>query len=181
MRTSRMMVLAVGVLAAACSAAAQNPPTPAPAQQVNPAPPRPPKVDISKLKFMAGCWAARVDKDNDAEETWTMPSENLLLSTTKYLNKDFAPTYDFNRIEVTDSGVVMGILAKGKPEDVYLMKTLVDEYVMFENTKKPFPQRVIYRMASDGALIPRLEGDGPSFEIRLHRVKCPGADIKLRP
>lgn len=177
------MVLAVGVLAAACSAAAQNPPAPAPApaQQANPAPPRPPKVDISKLKFMAGCWAARVDKDNDAEETWTMPSENLLLSTTKYLKKDFATSYDFNRIEVTDSGVVLGILAKGKPEDVYLMKTLVDEYMMFENTKKPFPQRVIYRMASDGALIPRLEGDGPSFEIRLHRVKCPGADIKLRP
>ena len=31
------------------------------------------------------------------------------------------------------------------------------------------------------ALIPRNEGDGPSFEVRLHRVKCPGADIKLKP
>ena len=149
MRTSRLMVLAAGVLAAACSAAAQNPPTtaPAPARQADPAARRPPKVDISKLRFMAGCWAARVDKDNDAEETWTMPSDNLLLSTTKYLSKDFATGYDFNRIEVTDSGVVLGILAKGRPEDVYLMKTLVDEYVMFENLKKPFPQRVIYRMA----------------------------------
>ncbi len=111
-----------------------------------------------------------------------MPSENLLLSTTKYLNKDFATTYDFNRIEVTDSGVVLGITAKGKPEETYLMKTLVDEYVMFENlAKKVFPQRFIYRLASDGSLIPRNEGDGPSFEIRLHRIKCPGADIKLRP
>ena len=61
------------------------------------------------------------------------------------------------------------------------MKTLVDEYVMFENPAKNFPQRIMYRLASDGALIPRNEGDGPSFEVRFRRIKCPGADIKLRP
>ena len=63
-----------------------------------------------------------------------------------------------------------------------MMKTLVDEYVLFEKpAKKTLPQRIMYRLASDGALIPRNEGDGPSVELRFHRVKCPGADIKLKP
>jgi hypothetical protein len=181
----RATLLLAGVLSAACSAAAQTTPPPVPNPRADSARAaaahRPPRVDISKLKFMTGCWEVRLDKDNHAEEIWMMPSENLLLSTTRYLNKDFATGYDFNRIEVTDTGVVLGILAKGKPEETYLMKTLVDEYVLFENTKKAFPQRIMYRLASDGALIPRSEGDGPSSEVRMLRTKCPGADIKLRP
>lgn len=183
MRTPRLTLLIVGVVSAACSAAAQTPPTPAPkvADTARVEPPRPPRVDISKLKFMAGCWEVRLEKDTHAEEIWTMPAENLLVSTTRYMKKEYATGYDFNRIEVTDSGVVLGILAKGKPEEIYLMKTLVDEYVLFENPKKAFPQRIMYRLASDGALIPRSEGDGPGSEVRMLRMKCPGADIKLRP
>ena len=184
MPTPRATLLIAGVLSAACSASAQTPPAapaPRPADSSNAAPHRPPRVDISKLKFMTGCWEVRLDKDNHAEEIWTTLSENLLVSTTRYFNKEFATGYDFNRIEVTDTGVVLSILAKGKPEETYLMKTLVDEYVLFENTKKAFPQRIMYRLASDGALIPRNEGDGPSVEVRFRRIKCPGADIKLRP
>ena len=77
--------------------------------------------------------------------------------------------------------VVFAASSDGKPEDVYPLKTLASEYVMFENPeKKSFPSRIIYRMASDGALIPRNEGDGPSIEVRFERVKCPGADIKIK-
>jgi hypothetical protein len=180
MRTSRTTLLVAGVLAAAGSAAAQNPPSPPPKPDTAKAAARP-KVDISKLKFLVGCWDVRLDKDNHAEEIWTMPSDNLLLSVTSYLNKEWATGYDFNRIETTDTGVVLSILAKGKPEETYMMKTLVNEYVLFENPKKTFPQRIMYRLASDGALIPRSEGDGPSSEVRMHRKKCPGADVKLRP
>jgi hypothetical protein len=181
MRPYPTTLLALGVLSAACSAAAQTPvPPPKVADTAKAEAPRP-KVDISKLKFMVGCWEVRLDKDNHAQEIWTMPSDNLLLSVTSYMKKDWATGYDFNRIEVLDTGVVLTVVAKDKPADVYLMKTLVDEYVMFENPKKAFPQRFMYRLASDGALIPRSEGEGPSSEVRMHRMKCPGSDIKLRP
>ena len=76
---------------------------------------QPPRIDISKLKFMTGCWGAETGKDQRAEEIWTAPSENLLVSTTRYFNKNRAVAYDYNRIEVTDSGVVLGITSKGKP------------------------------------------------------------------
>jgi hypothetical protein len=142
----------------------------------------PKPIDISKLRFISGCWRGRLDKDQMVEENWTSPSQNLFLATTRYLDKNnYATGYEFTRIQATDSSVVFAASSNGKPEDVYTMKTLVDEYVLFENPKKTFPQRIMYRMSSDGSLIPRNEGDAPSIELRMLRVKCPGADIKLKP
>jgi hypothetical protein len=139
-------------------------------------------IDISKLRFISGCWRGRLDKDHMVEETWSSPSQNLFLATTRYLDKNNrATSYEFTRIQATDTSVVFAASTDGKPESVYTMKTLVDEYVLFENPQKTFPQRIMYRMASDGALIPRNEGDAPSIELRMLRVKCPGADIKLNP
>jgi len=134
-----------------------------------------PKADFGKLKFMAGCWEGRLDKDTSVEEIWTNPADNLLLATTRYLKGNHATGYEFSRIEATDSAVVFAASSEGKPFDVYTLKTLVDEYVVFENLSRTFPQRIIYRRASDGALIPRNEGDGqPSIEVRMKAVKCPG-------
>ena len=187
MKTSGLLALAATLLAAAPLVAQDPVPPPAKSAEKPKAEKPKPKVDISKLKFMAGCWGGSLgsDKDKlDVEETWSTLSENLLLSTTRYLKKGHATQFEFSRIEVNDSGaVVFAVRSSGEPEeDVYTMKTLVDDYVLFENPlKKKFPQRIMYRMASDGALIPRNEGEGPSVEIRFHRIKCPGADIKLRP
>ena len=182
MRFFRLLAPA-GVLLAACAGGSSLPaqePRPAPAPAAK-APPRvKPSVDFKKFKFLEGCWAADVDKEHSVEEIWTAPAENLLVSTTRYYEKKWATGYDFNRIEAVDTTVVFAIKTKDKAtEDVYTLKTLADEYFVFENpTKKDFPTRIIYRMAADGALIPRNEGDGPSIELRLLRVKCPGADKK---
>ena len=182
MRFFRLLAPA-GVLLSACAGGSSLPaqePRPASAPAAK-APPRvKPSVDFKKFKFLEGCWAAQTGKDESAEEIWTSPAENLLTSTTLYYEKKWATGYDFNRIEAVDSTVVFVIKGKDKPEEVYTLKTLADEYFVFENpTKKDFPQRISYRLTADGALIPRLEGeDKPSFELRLLRVKCPGADKK---
>lgn len=171
MRIHGLLALA-GCLLAVPALAAQEHPKPV----EKPKEPPKPAVEFSKFKFMEGCWRGQLDKDQEVEEIWTSPAENLLLSTTRYYNKKRVTSYDFNRIEAVDSTVVFGILSKGKPEDVYTLKTLANEYFVFENlTKKEFPQRISYRQTSDDGLIPRLEGtDAPSMEVRFHRVKCPG-------
>jgi hypothetical protein len=140
-----------------------------------------PRVDFDKFKFMEGCWRGRIDKDTEVEEIWTSPAENLLLAVTRYFNKDRATGYEFTRIEGEDSTVVFAARSEGRPEDVYPLKQIADDYVLFENPAKTFPKRIMYRLTDDGVLIPRNEGDGPSVEIRMHREKCPGADIKLKP
>jgi hypothetical protein len=134
------------------------------------------KYNLSdKLKFMAGCWQGVMGPDAIVEEIWTTPSENLLTATTRYLTKGRATSFEFSKIESRDSTVTFAASTEGRPFDEYTLKSLVDEYVVFENLKKTFPQRIIYRLASDGSLIPRNEGEGQtSVEVRFKKVKCPG-------
>ena len=173
---NRILFLLCCTPAVATTLAAQEHPKPA----EKPAPPAKPKVDFERFKFLEGCWRTQTDKDTYVEENWTAPSENLLLATTRYLTKSHATGYEFTRIQWVDTMVVFAASSDGKPEDVYPLKTLAHEYMLFENlAKKGFPSRIIYRMASDGALIPRNEGDGPSIEVRFQRVKCPG-DEKVK-
>jgi hypothetical protein len=166
--------ISAAALTGPVTAAAQQPP-PDSSASAAPKPPAKPEVDFGKFKFMAGCWQGQLDKDTSLEEIWTRPSENLLLATTRYLKKDLATGYEFTRIQATDSGVVFAAASDGKPENVYMLKTLADEYVLFENEGKSFPNRIMYRLASDGSLIPRNEGnEAPSVELRMRKVKCPG-------
>src|ERR1043166_2262653 len=191
MRIPYLLVLGAAVLAPPVLSAQQKPDsTTAPpkvavskadsAARAKAAPPKP-KVDFARLKVMEGCWRGRLDKDTEIEEIWTSPTENLLLATTRYIKKGRATGFEFTRIQAEDTTVVFAASSEGKPADVFPLKTLADEYVLFENPAKTFPKRIMYRLATDGALIPRNEGDGPSIELRMLRVKCPGADIKLKP
>ncbi|MGH7562050.1 MAG: DUF6265 family protein [Gemmatimonadales bacterium] len=178
LNSSLIPTLLAAAVVTAPVAAQQPTPTPPPAPAPAPQDKKPdarPAVNLEKLKFMSGCWAGRLDKETIVEEIWTEPAENMLLATTRYVKKDIATGYEFTRIMATDSGVVFAAQGNGKPEDVYLMKQLADEYVLFENPAKTFPQRIMYRLASDGSLIPRNEGDAPSIELRMRKIKCPGA------
>ncbi len=146
----------------------------------DPRPPRPKDVKLKvrldqKLKFMAGCWQGRLDPETVVEEIWTNPTENLLISTTRYLRQNRATSFEMSRILATDSTVTFSASSEGRPFDEYTMTQLVDEFVQFENPKKSFPQKISYRLASDGSLIPRNEGDGQTaVEVRFKKVKCPG-------
>ena len=133
-------------------------------------------VKVSQLAFMAGCWEGQLGPDQIVEEIWSTPTDNMMLATTRYLNRKREATgWEFTRIAVTDSGVVFAAAGNGEPENVYPLQQIADDYVLFENRAKAFPQRISYRRASDGALIPRNEGDGrPSLELRMQRVRCPG-------
>lgn len=146
-----------------------------------PRPEKPKEVKLKvrldqKLKFMAGCWQGRIDPETVVEEIWTNPTENLLTSTTRYIRGNRATSFEMSRILATDSTVTFSASSEGRAFDEYTMTQLVDEFVLFENPKKPFPQKISYRLASDGSLIPRNEGEGQTaVEVRFRKVKCPGS------
>jgi len=163
------------LLAAACALpaaplAAQDAPA-TPASRATPV-----QLKLTRLDFMAGCWEGQLDQETIIEEVWTAPTDQMLLATTRYLNRKREATgWEFTRIAATDSGVVFAAAGNGEPENVYLLAQVADGYVLFENLAKPFPQRISYRTASDGALIARNEGEGQlSIELRMRRVRCPG-------
>jgi len=133
-----------------------------------------PKVD--RLDFMAGCWEGSIGKDDVVQENWTAPTDNMMLATTRYLDKKKQATgWEFTRIVRDSTGFAFIAASNGQPEDRYPLVRVSSEYVLFANPDKPFPQQISYRMASDGALIARNEGEGQlSIEVRFERVRCPG-------
>lgn len=141
--------------------------------------------DFDKLKFMAGCWAAPFgEKNSTVEEIWTSPSDNLMLATTRYLTKNTATSFEFTRIEKSDSGIAYIAATEGGTPSYYTLTQLSDEIAIWENRTQNFPQRIMYRLASDGSLIARNdkidEYDPRNVEVRLDAVDCPGSGRKRR-
>jgi hypothetical protein len=134
--------------------------------------------DLGKLKFMEGCWRAEPDDKTVVEEHWTSPSDNLMMAVTRYLTKGVATNWEFTRIEKSDSLTAFIAQSMGEAPDTFRLKNLVDEVVIWENPRKDFPKRIMYRRTSDGNMIVRLEDDSPAgerdFEMKVQRVKCPG-------
>jgi hypothetical protein len=135
--------------------------------------------NLSKLGFMAGCWQGTTGKEQTVEENWTTPSDHLMLGAARYFAKKQAVSYEFTVIERTDTVTYVISMPKGQAPDTFRLKMLVDEAASWERPGGTFPGLIMYRRASDGSLIVRLEAPpgsaDPSVEVRMLRVKCPGA------
>ena len=103
---------------------------------------------VTRLDFMAGCWEGALGREDLVQENWTSPTDNMMLATTRYLNKDKQATgWEFTRIVLDSMGVAFIAAGNGEPEHRYALTTITSEYVLFENLAKPFPQKISYRMA----------------------------------
>ena len=131
-----------------------------------------------KLDFMAGCWYAQTGKDNTTEEMWSAPSETVMLGFTRYFNKGKLVNWDFNYVLKSDSSVYLVLGPHGEKPDTFRLKILNDEVASWSRTGTQFPGTVMYRKASNGDLIGRLEPppgvEQASVEVRFERAKCPG-------
>ena len=135
--------------------------------------------NYKKLEFMAGCWHAQTSKDNTVEEIWSMPTETIMLGFTRYFTKEKPTTWDFNYIVKADTAVYLILGPHGELPDTFRLKILNDEVASWLRTgSTEFPGTVMYRKASNGDLIGRLEPpagvEQASVEVRFERVKCPG-------
>ena len=131
-----------------------------------------------KLEFMSGCWHAQTGKDQTVEEVWSMPTETIMLGFTRYFTREKATNWDFNYIIKADSSVYLILGPHGEVPDTFRIKSLTDEVASWQREGTEFPGTVMYRKASDGDLIGRLEPppgvEQTSVEVRFERVKCPG-------
>ena len=134
--------------------------------------------NYKKLDFMAGCWHAQTGKDNTVEEVWSMPTETIMLGYTRYFTKDKPTNWDFNYIVKAESTVYLILGPHGEVPDTFHLKVLNDEVASWSRTGTEFPGTVMYRKASNGDLIGRLEPppgvEQTSVEVRFERMKCPG-------
>jgi hypothetical protein len=130
---------------------------------------------LGNLAFMAGCWNGDAGRGRIIAESWTKPTVNVMLGTTRYLAGDRTVSWEFTLIEADSTGITMTPHPRGQTPTPFRLVRLAPDTAVFENPAHDFPQRIIYRRAAD-TLIARIEADTPRVrgtEWRMTPVACP--------
>jgi hypothetical protein len=118
------------------------------------------KVKLGDIAWLAGCWESKAGSVTNAFENWTRPLGNIVAGMGVTVKDGKAVAYEFMRIEAKDDGtLVFSAKPFDKPEASFVNTSDDPKNLVFENPKHPFPQRVIYKVAKDGSIEARIDGD----------------------
>jgi len=131
---------------------------------------------IDDLKWLAGCWAS-VGGETGSGEQWTMPAGNTVFGVSRSVKAGKTVAHEFMQIRTNDAGEIEFIAKpSGQQGETFLLKSLTENEVIFENPTHDFPQRIIYQLKSSGALEARIEGEvngvTRTVDFPLKRIAC---------
>lgn len=137
------------------------------------------------LGWLAGCWAAEPGEEGSGEQ-WTAPAGGTLLGVSRTVRSGRTVAHEFLQIrETDDGGLVYVALPAGQAETSFRLIAHGAREVTFANSAHDFPQRIRYRLAGDGALHARIEGEVEGREravdFAFRRVACPSAGSAQSP
>ena len=110
---------------------------------------------VEDLHWMTGHWAATIG-DVEMEEHWTAARGGMMLGMHRDLRKGRA-MFEFLRIVQTKDGITLYAQPAGAPAIQFPLADMMQHYVIFENPKHDFPQRISYEL-KEGKLCARVEG-----------------------
>lgn len=131
--------------------------------------------DLSKLSWMAGCWATSGGATT-IEEHWSKPAAGQMLGYSRTLKGERIIFFEFMRLESTSEGVIytprFGTPQKPVP---FRLTTLAGTSAVFENPEHDFPKKILYRRNGD-LLHARVEGTRSGSQraedFPYRRVSC---------
>lgn len=133
---------------------------------------------LEALDWLTGCWQGG-DTDRVVEEQWMGPRGGTLLGMSRTVTGGRTAEYEFLQIRQQDDGLFYIARPSGQAETSFKLvsdATQLAREAVFENPQHDFPQRIIYRLQPDGALLARIEGakEGvvPGAEFLMKRVAC---------
>jgi hypothetical protein len=133
-------------------------------------------ADAAALSWMAGCWRQE-SSGRVVEETWMAPRGDGMLGMSRTVAKGRIVEHEFLQIRVQDGRLVYIAKPSRQPEASFTAKSAGAGEVIFENLAHDFPQRIIYRLQSDGNLAARIEGtekgQARGIDFGMKRVACP--------
>jgi Domain of unknown function (DUF6265) len=133
-------------------------------------------ADAAALSWMAGCWRQE-SSQRVVEETWMAPRGDGMLGMSRTVAKGRIVEHEFLQIRVQDGRLVYIAKPSRQPEASFTAKSAGAREVIFENLAHDFPQRIIYRLQSDGNLAARIEGtekgQARGIDFGMKRVACP--------
>lgn len=133
-------------------------------------------TDWSPVAWMAGCWAGDFGEAGTTEQ-WMAPAGESMLGMSRTVRKGRTVEHEFLQIRPDETGR-LAYIAKpyNQAEATFPLKSASGQSVVFENPSHDFPQRILYRLVSEGRLMARIEGErngqqrGVDFPMR--RVAC---------
>lgn len=131
---------------------------------------------LAGLAFMAGCWRGPAGRGTTIEEYYTVPSDNLILGVSRYVEGGRVTGYEFTTIAQEDTAIVLTPRPSGQAPVPFRLTRLDSTGATWENPAHDFPTRIEYRRGAGDSLAARIEGPGPggrrTVEWRMGRATC---------
>ena len=133
-------------------------------------------VTIDDLAWLKGCWTSNHD-GRTITEHWLKPAGGTMLGISRTVADGKMVEFEFMQIRAEANGEIRFIAKpSGQPEATFKLIKGGEREVIFENPKHDFPQRVIYRLQTDGSLLGRIEGVSQGKEkavdFPMSRERC---------
>jgi hypothetical protein len=113
---------------------------------------------IDQLGWLAGCWEGS-GKGRVVEEHWMKPAGKTMLGVGRTVVGNQTVDYEFVQIKQSEDGGIQYIAKPANQNEAsFKLVKSGEREVIFENPLHDFPQRIIYRLESDGSLLARIEG-----------------------
>ena len=180
------MLAAASLAVLGASALAQTPspsPNPPPAAAATPSgtPAESATGPLAPLAWLHGCWEGKVNQ-RDFREEWLPLAGDVMIGVSQTTLRGKTVDFEYLRLEPRPEGVFYIAAQSGKNESSFRLagqaSTGGDEVFTFVNAAPgiEFPQRIIYRRASEGWLYATVEGNvkGTAKQVifPMRRVDC---------
>lgn len=131
---------------------------------------------INDLAWLKGCWSLNRN-GRETTEHWLRPAGGTMLGISRTVADGKTLEFEFTQIrQEADGRIVFIAKPSGQPEATFKLIKGNDREVVFENPLHDFPQRVIYRLQTDGSLLGRIEGlskgKEKAVDFPMTRVRC---------
>lgn len=114
--------------------------------------------ELMRLSWLAGCWMSTTGEAGSGE-TWTSPAGGTLLGISRTVKRGQTVAHEFMQIRANATGTLVLIAEpSGQRRTEFVLLSLSDTEVVFENLQHDFPHRVAYRLEPPDLLRPRIEG-----------------------
>jgi hypothetical protein len=174
-------LLAGALVGRASAQAPAPPPAVLPGGAASDKPADKPTGPLAPLAWMRGCWEGKVNQ-RDFREEWLPTASDMMIGVSQTTLRDKTIDFEYLRLESRPEGVFYVAAPSGKNEAAFRLAGQTtsggDEVFTFVNTTPgaEYPQRIIYRHASEGWLYATVEGKIKGMDKQvvfpMRRVDC---------
>lgn len=134
------------------------------------------EVSVNDFTWLAGCWEHE-GNGREGVEQWMKPAGGAMFGMSRTVMNGKLRDFEFLQLRTKEDGSIHYVaLPSGRQETWFKLVKFEKREAVFENLEHDFPQRIIYRLEKDGALLARIEGMSKGqlkgIDFPMKRGKC---------